>query len=54
MAINALDYYWDPETRIFPQVPPHLFSPGGGSRAADNGDSDLSWVEGRNMVASVD
>ena len=37
-----------------PPVPPHSSSTGGGSRAADNGDSDLSGVEGRNMVASVD
>ena len=54
MAINALDYYWDPETWIFPLVPPHFSSTGGCSRAADHGDSDLSGVEGRNMVASVD
>ena len=54
MAINALDYYWDPETWIFPPVPPHSSSTGGGSRAADNSDSDLSGVEGRKMVASDD
>ena len=53
MAINALDYYWDPETWLFPPVPPHSSTIGGGPRTADRGDSDLCGVGGSNLVASV-
>ena len=53
MAINALDYYWDPETWLFPLGPSHSSSSRGGLRTTDQGDSDLSGVEGSNVVASA-
>ena len=53
MAINAQDYYWDPVTWLFPLVPLIFSSTGGSSRAADQGDSDLSTLGGSNVVASV-
>ena len=52
-AIDTLDYYWDPETWLFPPVPPHSSTIGGGPRTADRGDSDLCGVGGSNLVASA-
>ena len=39
--------------QVIPPGPLHSSSTGGGSRVADQGDSDLSRVEGSNVVASV-
>ena len=38
---------------VVPSGPPHSSSTGGGSRAVDRGDSDLSRVDRSNVVASV-
>ena len=38
---------------VVPSSPPHSSGTGGGSTAADQGDSDLSEVDGSNVVASV-
>ena len=53
MAVNTLDYYWDPVTWLFPPSPPYSSSSGGGFRATDRSDSDLSGVNRSNLVASA-
>ena len=43
-AIDTLDYYWDPETWLFPPVPPHSSTIGGGPKGCPQKNVRIDFV----------